>query len=77
MLPDGITHTKGFVKDPDQAQRYLSLTNGASPSNLGAMEDMDHVEVTEKPEDRKRVDLAKNVLVYFISLELPIRVYFY
>lgn len=63
MLPDGVTHTKGFVKDPDQAQRYLSLTDGAPPSNLGAKVDMDHIEVTEKPEDRKRIDLTKNVLV--------------
>ncbi|XP_041005684.1 actin-related protein 6 [Juglans microcarpa x Juglans regia] len=60
VLPDGVTHTKGFVKDPDQAQRYLSLTDGAPPSNLGAKVDMDHIEVTEKPEDRKRIDLTKN-----------------
>lgn len=77
MLPDGVTHTKGFVKDPDQAQRYLSLTDGALTSNLGAKVDMDHIEVTEKPEDRKRIDLTKNVLVHPIFLKQPLRVYFY
>ena len=25
VLPDGIKHKRGFVKDPEEAQRYLSL----------------------------------------------------
>ena len=28
----GVTHTKGYVKDPEAAQRHLTLTDGASPS---------------------------------------------
>ncbi|XP_062149239.1 actin-related protein 6 [Alnus glutinosa] len=60
VLPDGVTHTKGFVKDPDQARRYLSVTDGDPPSEFGTKGDMDHLEVTERPEDRKRVDLTKN-----------------
>ncbi|KAB1199381.1 Actin-related protein 6 [Morella rubra] len=60
VLPDGVTHTKGFVKDPDQAQRYLGLTEGASPSQLGAKEDVDHSEVKENTNDRKITDLTKN-----------------
>lgn len=56
MLPDGVTHTKGFVKDPDEANRCLSSKDGASK------DDMEYPEVTEKAEDRKRVDLTKNVL---------------
>lgn len=71
MLPDGVTHTKGYVKDPEQARRYLSVTDvdGDSPAELGSKEGMDHFEITEKPEDRKRVDLTKNVPVYPISLD--------
>lgn len=59
MLPDGVTHTRGFVKDPDEAQRYLSLTDGDGDQtpNLGS----DHPQVTEKLEDRKKTDLTKNV----------------
>ncbi|KAJ0089639.1 hypothetical protein Patl1_13061 [Pistacia atlantica] len=53
VLPDGITHTKGYVKDPDAAQRYLSFGDG-SPSETKQMED------AEEPRDRKRVDLTKN-----------------
>uniref|UniRef100_A0A5B7BSF2 Actin-related protein 6 n=1 Tax=Davidia involucrata TaxID=16924 RepID=A0A5B7BSF2_DAVIN len=56
VLPDGVTHTKGFIKDPGEAQRYLSLSDGALPTQ----EDMDQLEVTEKPEDRRRIDLTKN-----------------
>ncbi|EXB96863.1 hypothetical protein L484_016636 [Morus notabilis] len=58
VLPDGVTHTRGFVKDPDEAQRYLSLTDGDGDqtANLGS----DHPHVTEKLEDRKKTDLTKN-----------------
>lgn len=58
VLPDGIAHTKGFVKDPAQAKRYLSLTEEDDDNNN--MKEMDQIEVTERKEDRKRVDLSKN-----------------
>lgn len=61
VLPDGVTHTKGFVKYPDQAHRYLTMTDDAT-SPAETKEDMNHPEMTEKPEDRKRVDLTKNVV---------------
>ncbi|XP_077211220.1 actin-related protein 6 isoform X2 [Tasmannia lanceolata] len=60
VLPDGITHTKGFVKDPDEAQRYLTLPDGAPPPQPGMNEEMGHIEDVEKSEDRKRIDLTKN-----------------
>ncbi|XP_059637914.1 actin-related protein 6 [Cornus florida] len=55
VLPDGVTHMKGFVRDPDEAQRYLTLADGARTK-----EDLDQLEVIEKPEDRRRIDLTKN-----------------
>lgn len=60
MLPDGITHTKGFVKDPDEANRYLSLGDGASVLSE-RKDDPNQLGVIEKPEDRRTVDLSKNV----------------
>ncbi|XWS27031.1 hypothetical protein CRYUN_Cryun26dG0080900 [Craigia yunnanensis] len=57
VLPDGVTHTKGYVKDPEAAQRHLTLTDGASP--LETKKETDQLEVMEKTE-RKRVDLTKN-----------------
>ncbi|WCJ30031.1 actin-related protein 6 [Euphorbia peplus] len=51
VLPDGINYTKGFVKDPDEAKRYQNMTSVSC---------MDQPEVSEKPEERKRVDLTKN-----------------
>ncbi|KAA8535125.1 hypothetical protein F0562_030128 [Nyssa sinensis] len=60
VLPDGVTHTKGFLKDPGEAKRYLSLPDGASPPQPRAKEDVDQLGVTEKPEDRRRIDLTKN-----------------
>lgn len=59
MLPDGVTYMKGYVKYPDQARRYLSLMDGGGLPE----EDMNHPEIAEQPEDRKRVDLTKNVIV--------------
>lgn len=62
MLPDGITHTKGFVKDPEEARRYLSLADGDSSNQQEGKNEADHVEITErKKEDKNKVDLTKNV----------------
>ncbi|KAL5538989.1 hypothetical protein UlMin_045525 [Ulmus minor] len=59
VLPDGITHTKGFVKDPDEAQRYLSLTD-EQLTDSEMNKNLDHLQVTEKTHDRKITDLTKN-----------------
>lgn len=55
MLPDGITFTKGFVKDPDEAQRYLNLVS------LEKKDDSSQLEVTGKAEGKRTIDLSKNV----------------
>ncbi|XP_021277335.1 actin-related protein 6 [Herrania umbratica] len=61
VLPDGVIHTKGYVKDPEAAQRHRILTDGATPSRaVETKKDTDHLEVMEKNEERKRVDLTKN-----------------
>jgi len=72
VLPDGVTHTKGFVKYPDQARRYLALRESSLPSSLPVEADgvMNSSEIAEQPEDRKRVDLSKNVLVS-VSCSVP------
>lgn len=68
MLPDGVTHTKGFVKDADEAQRYLSLVEGEDQSQkLGLSTDLDQGQVMEKMGERKRTDLTKNVASYSFS----------
>ncbi|KAF5725837.1 actin-related protein 6-like isoform X1 [Tripterygium wilfordii] len=56
VLPDGVNHTKGFIKDPEEARRY-TLTDGAPPRSAEAEKDMD---LTGKSEERKRTDLTKN-----------------
>lgn len=66
MLPDGVTHTKGYVKNPDEAQRYLALTSGDPPVRN---KDFDELQVTETPENRKKTDLTKNVVEFLISLK--------
>ncbi|KAK2991915.1 hypothetical protein RJ640_006092 [Escallonia rubra] len=59
VLPDGVTHLKGFVKDPDKAQRYLALRK-RPPSPDPGSEETDELEVTKKPEDKNKIDLTKN-----------------
>ena len=61
MLPDGITHTKGFVKKPDEAKRYLALRDGDTLKDVEKKMDLDQMEVTDKLADRKKIDLSKNV----------------
>ncbi|KAK9098891.1 hypothetical protein Syun_025936 [Stephania yunnanensis] len=54
VLPDGVTHTKGFVKDWDEAKRYLYSADGSYERG--------HLDAAEQLEDRKRnrIDLTKN-----------------
>ncbi|OMO57762.1 Actin-related protein [Corchorus olitorius] len=64
VLPDGVTHTKGFVKDPEAAQRHLTLTDGDTPSQAAGMKkETDQLEVMERTEERKKADLTKNVVI--------------
>ncbi|KAF1870685.1 hypothetical protein Lal_00026257 [Lupinus albus] len=51
VLPDGVTHMKGFVKYPEQARRYLSLADGGLSHPLE--EDMNCLEFAQHPEERK------------------------
>ncbi|GLT26226.1 hypothetical protein SLA2020_013080 [Shorea laevis] len=60
VLPDGVSHTKGFVKDSEAAQRYLALTDGVPRRPVDARKEMDQTEAAEKSEDRRRIDLTKN-----------------
>ncbi|XWS17124.1 hypothetical protein CRYUN_Cryun33cG0041500 [Craigia yunnanensis] len=67
VLPDGVTHTKGYVKDPEAAQWHLTLTDGAFPSRaVETKRETDQLEVMEKTE-RNRVDLTKNVVFVFLT----------
>lgn len=65
MLPDGVTHTKGFVKDPEEAKRYLTVMNGSDSSP--GLQNHDKPWDVEKLEDRKRTDPTKNVMSHFIG----------
>jgi len=70
VLPDGVTHTKGFVKYPDQARRYLALRESDLPSSQ-PVEAEGGMNYAELPEERKRVDLSKNVFVN-VSCSVPL-----
>ncbi|GMH18963.1 hypothetical protein Nepgr_020804 [Nepenthes gracilis] len=60
VLPDGVTHTKGFVKDMDEAQRYVTLYDEAISPKAVAEEKIEQTNVMGKYEDRRRIDLTKN-----------------
>ncbi|KAK0572120.1 hypothetical protein LWI29_026436 [Acer saccharum] len=60
VLPDGVTYTKGFVKDPDAAQRYLTLDDGSLSQPSETEKDMVQIDDAEERKDRKRIDLTKN-----------------
>lgn len=73
VLPDGVTFTKGFVKEPEEAKRYMSLYD---PSPLQATEtqnSVEHGKNNDDPDSRKRidvskVDLTKNVIFGIMNL---------
>ncbi|GAB2211963.1 hypothetical protein Droror1_Dr00025303 [Drosera rotundifolia] len=60
VLPDGVTHTKGFVKDKDEAHRYLSLYDGVVSPEARGKQDIDMADTLTKPVDRNTFDLTKN-----------------
>ncbi|KAJ4818718.1 Actin family protein [Rhynchospora pubera] len=72
VLPDGVTHTKGFVKDLNEARRYLSLPDGTTncTTDLASkMGEMGGQGDTDKAEDRRKVDLTQNVTPKFSPKE--------
>ncbi|KAI3461616.1 hypothetical protein Pfo_018279 [Paulownia fortunei] len=50
---------KGFVKDPNEANRYLALDNGALSSPSGEKHYVEQQDVNVKPQDRRSIDLIK------------------
>ncbi|KAI3775442.1 hypothetical protein L1987_50018 [Smallanthus sonchifolius] len=60
VLPDGITHTKGFIKDPIEAQRYLTLSEDGELPHSEETDEADQTEAKNKPSERNKVDLTKN-----------------
>ncbi|XP_076910020.1 actin-related protein 6-like [Bidens hawaiensis] len=60
VLPDGITHTKGYIKDPIEAQRYLTLSEDGEFPQSEDTDEADRTEATNKPSERSKVDLMKN-----------------
>ncbi|GAB2300308.1 Actin- protein 6 [Dionaea muscipula] len=60
VLPDGVTHTKGFVKDNDEAKRYLSLYDGVMSPETSKFQGTELAGTTDKSEDRKRKFLTEN-----------------
>ncbi|KAJ0985696.1 hypothetical protein J5N97_004052 [Dioscorea zingiberensis] len=59
VLPDGVTHTKGYVKDMGEAQRFLSLPYGTIKHPV-ANGELDFQENGKNLEDRRQLDLTKN-----------------
>ncbi|WOK99904.1 actin-related protein 6 isoform X1 [Canna indica] len=55
VLPDGIEHKRGYVKDLNEAQRFLSLPYDSSVTDLVLKESN-----AGKPEERRRVNLTQN-----------------
>lgn len=67
MLPDGVTHTQGFIKYPDVAKRYLAIGDGDSLQEAAEKMDVDQIEVADKLEGRNKIDLSKNVFFFSFS----------
>lgn len=65
MLPDGITHMKGFVKDPNEAKRYSALDEDEPPSSPeGGNDYVD--DSSDNPQHRKNTDLTKTVNIFLL-----------
>ncbi|XP_057785539.1 actin-related protein 6-like [Salvia miltiorrhiza] len=60
VLPDGITHTKGFVKDLNETKRYLALGEDEAPfSPEGGKDYVDLQDGSDDPQHRRSTDLTK------------------
>lgn len=64
MLPDGITHMKGFVKDLDETKRYLALDEDEAPSSPEGGNDYAELQDgSDNPQQRRNTDLTKTVYI--------------
>ncbi|CAA3001064.1 actin-related 6 [Olea europaea subsp. europaea] len=60
VLPDGVTYTKGYLKDPDESKRYFTLDDEVPSSHRGENDYIEQQDPTDKNQDRRTVDLTKN-----------------
>ena len=56
VLLDGVSHTKGSIKDPKVVERYISLSNGSQPQPSETIKNMNPKVVMEEASDKKKVD---------------------
>ncbi|KAJ3671210.1 hypothetical protein LUZ60_008636 [Juncus effusus] len=64
VLPDGITHTKGYVKDLAEAKRYLSLTDATQTTKSDdKIQVIDGHDDTDNTEHKKKIDASQNEFV--------------
>ncbi|KAH6779270.1 actin-related protein 6 [Perilla frutescens var. hirtella] len=59
VLPDGITHMRGFVKDPNEAKRYLALHENEAPFPAGGKDYVELQDGSDNPKDKRNIDLTK------------------
>lgn len=59
---------KGYVKDQSEAQKYLNLPDVGQLSPDESKEEINQLETTsDKLEDKRTIDLTKNVEILFQS----------
>ncbi|KAL6558506.1 Actin-related protein 6 [Orobanche minor] len=70
VLPDGITYMKGFVKDMNEANRYLASNDGLYSSPKEEKHFVGRQDVSDRPQERRSIDLTKTVLFFLQDFTL-------
>lgn len=67
VLPDGIKHNRGFVKDPEEAQKYMSIQEKGTLPTIPQEEENEHGISQEviTVEDRSKEASIKNEVGFF------------
>lgn len=76
-FPDGVTYSKGYVKDLDEAKSYITLDDEVPSSQTGENDNIEQQDPTGKNHDRRTVDLTKNVNSFLFPISQPIKIFQY
>ncbi|VFQ83396.1 unnamed protein product [Cuscuta campestris] len=59
VLPDGVTHMRGFVKDHEEAKRYMSLYDSTEHQVPETQNSVDQEDITNDIDSRKKIDVSR------------------
>lgn len=59
VLPDGVTHMRGFVKDHEEAKRYMAVYDSTELKVPEEQNNVDQEDTTDEIDNKKKIDVSR------------------